>query len=100
MATVNDLILEELRTLKVEMKTIGEDVAVLKSKHDNGNRSERIAAWCSIVAVLVSVAAIFYANKANAQEPVNETDSIHYRDHINMRLHNDPIQPEKTDLPN
>ena len=82
MATVNDLILEEIRTLKSEMKTIGEDVAVLKSKHDTGNRSERIAAIASILAVLVSIAAIFYANRANAGNN-NETPMDYQRDNIN-----------------
>ena len=85
--TKEDMILEELRELRKDVQVVSKDVAVLqhvtasldelktdmavmKSKHDTGNKSERISAGVAILALLVSivVAASSCKEKQNAQE--------------------------------
>ena len=58
MATVQDLILTELKEIRSAQKLMGEDLAVLNSKHDNGNKSEKIAAYSAVVAVIISIVAV------------------------------------------
>lgn len=52
---VNDVILEELKYIRAKLDKAAEDVAVLKSKHDTGNRSEKISAGVAILALIVSI---------------------------------------------
>jgi len=55
---VQDMIFEELKHLRTKVDDISLDVAVLNDKHDNGNRSERLAAGTSLLAVLISIVAM------------------------------------------
>jgi len=45
-----------LKHISKSVEDMRTDVAILKSKHDTGNRSDRIVAGTSILAILLSVA--------------------------------------------
>ena len=53
--TKEDMILEEVKYLRLVIDETRSDVAVLKSMHNNGNRSERISAGVAVVALLLSL---------------------------------------------
>lgn len=98
MSTVQDLILERLNSIEGICKDLGEDMAVLKSQHNTGNKSEKIAAWSSITAVVISIVSIATACGALSGESKRE-NPFEYRllDRDNSRLQRN-LQPKKDDL--
>jgi len=93
--TKDDMILEELRYLRnsmdamrsevavlkhvsVSIEEMNRDLAVLKSKHDTGNMSEKVCASVAILALIVSSCVAATSCKehtknasANGRKPVN-----------------------------
>jgi hypothetical protein len=55
MSNVTDVILKKLETIEEEQKQQGKILAVLQSQHDNGNKSERVAAGMAVFAILISI---------------------------------------------
>ena len=82
MSTIQQMILDELKGIKAEQRKTadvltqqGIDLAVLKDKHDNGNRSERISAGMAVFAILISiiVAVTSSCNKHYKPKEVNKS---------------------------
>lgn len=122
MATVNDMILEELRNLRADsiymrekmdkeaeymrgkLDYLGKDVAVLKAKHDTGNLSEKIVACGAVIAMLISLFAIvksFSPQKRNISfERTYKNRDASINSSSNLRnIMSGHIQPSKKTLP-